>query len=358
MKLQQFYRGKRVLVTGHTGFKGAWLSLWLTKMGAEVYGYALDPLQQNGVFDLCGLERKMKDFRGDVRDSEKFGNYLLSCSPELVFHLAAQPLVLESYRDPRTTFDTNVMGTVNLLDAIRHCPTVKAAVIITSDKCYENQERIRGYREDDPMGGHDPYSASKGAAELVVSSFRRSFFSAPGTAAIASARAGNVIGGGDWSENRLIPDTFRALEKGEVIRLRNPHAVRPWQHVLEPLRAYLMLGEALVREPEKFAGAWNFGPEEEDIHTVAEVVSALIEQAGTGHWLSAAEPGQAHEAGLLTLDTEKARHLLNWKPLLSFRETISMTADWYLHYMKGHASELTESQLDKYLEQWNSERED
>jgi len=357
MELKDFYRGKKVLVTGHTGFKGAWLSIWLTEMGAKVFGYAMDPLNENGIFELSRIGRKITDHRGDIRSSDELNKYFKSSSPEIVFHLAAQPLVLESYRDPVTTFETNIIGTVNLLEAIRHCPSVKAGVIITSDKCYENQETIRGYKEDDPMGGYDPYSASKGASELVISSYRRSFFPDTGSTAIASARAGNVIGGGDWSENRLIPDIFRAIEKGDIIQLRNPQAVRPWQHVLEPLHGYLMLGASLIKDPLKFSGAWNFGPDVNDIHTVAEVVSSLTEIAEKGKWISISDPGQAHEAGLLTLDTEKARNILKWNPVLSFRETIEMTAEWYLGYAKGKVAEMTVDQLNKYMHIWKSRKE-
>ncbi|MHC1776993.1 MAG: CDP-glucose 4,6-dehydratase [Lentimicrobium sp.] len=351
--LRRTYSGKRVLVTGHTGFKGGWLSIWLTMLGAEVYGFALDPEQPDGIFLASGIGRRIHDFRGDIREPGLLEKQFSEIQPEIVFHLAAQPLVIESYNNPVATFEINTMGTVNLLEAIRKTKSVKAAILITTDKCYENREIDYGYRETDAMGGFDPYSASKGAAEIVISSYRRSFFNKPDSTAIASARAGNVIGGGDWAVTRLVPDIFRSLEKNEPVLLRNPESTRPWQHVLEPLGGYLLLGARMIENPLAFSEAWNFGPDSQCDYTTKAVAEQIISYAGTGTWKDISEPGQLHEALLLRLDIGKAMKKLGWKPVLDFAETIRFTCDWYLNYRKTDVMALTQQQIIKYQKRWS-----
>lgn len=357
MNALEIYKGKKVLITGHTGFKGAWLSIWLNLLGADVYGYALDPFHKDGIFPLSGISDKIKDTRGDIRDTKKLNEYLRLVKPDFVFHLAAQALVLESYQNPLETFEINTQGTANVLEAIRLCGSVGAAVMITTDKCYENKEQTKGYREEDAMGGHDPYSASKGAAEIIIASYRRSFFHEKGCTAISSARAGNVIGGGDWAEFRLVPDIFRAIELGRTIELRNPNSTRPWQHVLEPLGGYLLLGAKMYNEPEKFAEAWNFGPNMQDVHTVLDVVKEIISYSDKGEYKVIADPAKKHEANLLMLDIGKANRKLNWQPVLSFSETIQMTSHWYLNFRNTNVFELTKSQILQYQQKWKSRQE-
>ena len=281
---EEFYSGKRVLVTGHTGFKGSWLTLWLTIMGAKVLGYALEPNTDPSLFNVLNLQKDIDHVIGDIRDFEKLREVITEFKPEIVFHLAAQPLVRLSYREPRLTYETNVMGTVNLLEAIRQTKSVRAVVNVTSDKCYENKEWVWGYREIDPMGGYDPYSSSKGCSELITAAYRNSYFKNT-EAAVASARAGNVIGGGDWAEDRLIPDIVRSLSQGKQIIIRNPKATRPWQHVLEPLSGYLLLGKLLYEKGQEFAEAWNFGPSDSSVMTVEEIVKKSIEIWGSGSYI-------------------------------------------------------------------------
>lgn len=360
------FQDKKVLVTGHTGFKGAWISLWLEMLGARVAGLALEPHTEQDLFVLAGLHERLRDHRGDIRNLETVLRVFEAEQPELVFHLAAQPLVLESYRDPVGTFATNTQGTAHILEAIRQTPSVKAAVMITTDKCYENQEWVHGYRESDPMGGHDPYSASKGAAEVVIAAYRRSFFTKENGPAIASARAGNVIGGGDWSDYRLVPDLIRAMESGRTLEIRNPSAVRPWQHVLEPVGGYLMLAQKLLENPARYADAWNFGPLPQDIFPVRKVVDVFFRhfrnlEAGqpateTG-WRDVSDPNQPHEAGLLMLDISKAIHRMGWKPALSFEETVAFTADWYARYRKTDVLRFTQEQIKQYQELWTLRNE-
>lgn len=352
MDFLKIYKNRRILITGHTGFKGGWLSIWLNMLEADVHGYALNPQHDNGIFVASGIAGKINDLRGNIMDLNKLKKVVKDIQPEIVFHLAAQPLVLEGYKFPAETFATNTLGTVNILEAIRLIPSVKAVVIITTDKCYENREWVWGYREDEAMGGHDPYSASKGAAELVISAYRRSFFTGEGKPAIASARAGNVIGGGDWADYRLVPDIFRAIENENPIELRNPNATRPWQHVLEPLSGYLLLGANLLLKPEKFTGAWNFGPYIHDVHNVKTVVEQIIKFAGKGSWKGISSQSQLHEANLLMLDISKAMHLLKWRPCLSFEETMNMTTEWYMNYSKQNVFKLSQSQIETYIEKW------
>jgi CDP-glucose 4,6-dehydratase len=328
-----FYRGKSVLVTGHTGFKGSWLALWLNELGAKVTGFALSPNTEPSHFGLIGLKTLVRHIEGDIRDLNAIERAFELAKPELVFHLAAQALVRDSYDDPKTTFDTNIGGTVNVLEAIRHCPTVKTVVIVTSDKCYENKEWVWGYRENDPMGGHDPYSASKGAAEIVCSAYRRSFFDKEGRGphpGVATARAGNVIGGGDWAKDRIIPDCIRALSRGEPIIVRNPDATRPWQHVLDPLSGYLQLAVRLWENPEIVSGGWNFGPRTSDQITVRDLAERFIASWGKGAiHIPNTDKKAPHEAHLLQLSIEKAAFELKWKPILDSTSSIDWTVDWY-----------------------------
>lgn len=348
------YKGKKVLITGHTGFKGGWLSLWLQHIGAHVSGYALDPEFSDGIFNLTGIGKNITDHRGDIRDLSSLMKVFHAEQPDIVFHLAAQPLVLESYRNPVETCDVNIMGTVNVLEAIRSTSSIKAAVMITTDKCYENRDWIWGYREDEPMGGHDPYSASKGAAELVISSWRRSFFNKNEAPLIASARAGNVIGGGDWCENRLVPDIIRALLSNSPIELRNPNATRPWQHVLEPLSGYIKLGALLLEGNSQYAEGWNFGPFVHEVHSVQKVVETMLKMAGKGTWINRSEGIKQHEANLLILDITKAIQRLKWMPTLSFNESIRLTLDWYLNYYNKDVRELSLNQIKYYESKWKS----
>ena len=342
------FRGKRALITGHTGFKGAWLAIWLEKLGAQVTGVALDPTDQRCLYTRSGIGERIRDLRCDMRDGARVRELFAAERPELVFHLAAQALVLESYRTPIETFDVNVMGTAHVLEAIRHAPSVKAAVMVTTDKCYENRERAEGYVETDALGGHDPYSASKGAAEIVIASYRRSFFFGEGAAGIASARSGNVIGGGDRSVDRIVPDLFRAVETGTPLIVRNPGSVRPWQHVLEPLQGYLLLAARLLKEPARFAEAWNFGPSHEQVHTVRDLVETMIARIGKGEWRQADEGAKPHEAGLLMLDINKAIAGMGWEPRLSFVDTVRLTADGYTGMDGSDVLGLCRAQIDEY----------
>ena len=333
------YKKRRILITGHTGFKGSWLAIWLKELGAEVVGYALEPPSDPSNYAATGLADRINHVHGDVRDLDHLMDVFARYEPEMVFHLAAQALVRSSYEDPKTTFDTNIGGTVNVLEAVRRTDSVRVLVNITSDKCYENREWVWGYRENDPMGGHDPYSASKGAAELVFAAYLRSFFSKPACGdrqlGAASCRAGNAIGGGDWGRDRLIPDCVRALSTGETIGIRNPHAIRPWQHVLELLSGYLWLGARLWTHPEAFNGGWNFGPPGEAHMTVGEVVNRLLRAWGSGAWRDLSPPEAVHEAATLRLCCDKAASCLGWRNALSLDEAIEMTAAWYNTFYSG-----------------------
>lgn len=350
-----FYKGKRVLVTGHTGFKGSWLSIWLHELGAEVVGVAKDPVTEKDNFVLSGIGNKIKaDIRADIRDGEKIKEIFAEYQPEIVFHLAAQPLVRLSYDIPVETYETNVMGTINIMEAIRATDSVKVGVMITTDKCYENKEQIWGYRENEPMGGYDPYSSSKGAAEIAISSWRRSFFNPADYGnkhhvSLASVRAGNVIGGGDWALDRIIPDCIKAIETDEPIAIRNKKAVRPWQHVLEPLSGYMLLASKMWDEPTKYCEGWNFGPRAESISTVWEVASKLIANYGKGELKDMSDPNAVHEANLLMLDISKAKFRLSWEPRLNIDQCLYLVADWYKRYKTEDVYCLCVEEINKYV---------
>lgn len=344
-----FWKGKRVLITGHTGFKGSWLACILNEMGSDVFGYALPYKTEKDNYVLSGISSFTNEILADIRNEDQLQRAFDHFRPDIVFHLAAQPLVRLSYEKPKETYEINVMGTLHVMEAIRKSSTAKAAVLITTDKCYENKEQIWGYREDDPMGGFDPYSSSKGCAELLISSYRNSFFQNEGKF-VASARAGNVIGGGDWAEARIIPDCIRALEEGKPIIVRSPHAIRPWQHVLEPLAGYIMLAEKLYSEEKTFCSGWNFGPDMYATVAVKEVVALVIKEWGSGSWvdMSNAE-AKLHEASLLTLDCTKAREYLEWVPKLGIGEAIRYTVEWYRGYGLENVYELCAKQIEVYL---------
>ena len=352
------YAGRRVFVTGHTGFKGAWLCEWLLTLGAEVTGYALPPPTRPALFDQLGLAPRLRHLTGDVRDREALGRAVADARPDFVFHLAAQPLVRLSYEQPVETYETNVMGTVHVLEAVRQAGHPCAVVAVTTDKCYENREWPHGYREEDPLGGYDPYSSSKGAAELAIAAYRRSYFSAASSPVrLASARAGNVVGGGDWAADRIVPDCIRALQGGQTIPVRNRVATRPWQHVLEPLSGYLLLGAALSgRQPgafrfpaDRFAGAFNFGPGLTANRTVADLVQEVLRH-WPGRWEDRSDPQAVHEAKLLHLSTDKAFHLLQWQPVWPFAQTIAQTISWYRQVSADAAAapDLTGRQIAEY----------
>jgi len=345
------FRGKRVLVTGHTGFKGSWLSLLLSSLGSDVLGYALAPNYEESHFELLDLKQSIRHVCADIRDIDRLKSEVIKFQPEIIFHLAAQALVRSSYEDPKSTFDINIGGGVNLLESVRECQSLRALIFVTSDKCYENREWIWGYRESDPMGGHDPYSASKGAIELVFSAYQRSFFSSRRFFGAATVRAGNVIGGGDWASNRIIPDCVRALRSGKPIRIRSPHATRPWQHVLEPISGYLKLAAYLYSEGHSFDGSWNFGPPVGSVRTVLDVANSIAAEFYGGK-VRVEELGHSpHEAGLLQLNSDKARQLLDWETRLNFEQTIMFTSAWYKSvYFEGiNARKTSLKQIEQYF---------
>lgn len=350
-----FYKGKRVLITGHTGFKGSWLSIWLHELGAEVVGVALDPYSDKDNYVLSGIGTKIKaDLRADIRDGELMKQIFAKYQPEIVFHLAAQPLVRLSYDIPVETYEANVMGTIHVMEAIRATESVKVGVMITTDKCYENKEQIWGYRENEPMGGYDPYSSSKGAAEIAINSWRRSFFNPADYGkkhhvALASVRAGNVIGGGDWALDRIIPDCIRAIEADRTIEIRSPKAIRPWQHVLEPLGGYMLLASKMWDEPTKYCEGWNFGPRTESIANVWDVATKLISNYGKGELMDVSDPNALHEAKLLMLDINKAHFKLDWEPRMDIDQCMNLVADWYKRYQDDDVYCICVEQINKYV---------
>lgn len=350
-----FYKGKRILVTGHTGFKGSWLCIWLNELGAEVIGVGLDPYSERDNFVLSSIGSKIEvDCRVNIRNGQKIKDIFDLYQPEIVFHLAAQPLVRLSYDIPVETYETNVMGTINVMEAIRATQSVKVGVMITTDKCYDNCEQLEGYVETDPFGGYDPYSSSKGACEIAIQSWRRSFFNPADygkkhTVSLASVRAGNVIGGGDWSKDRIIPDCIRALETTKIIEIRSPKAVRPWEHVLEPLSGYMLLAQKMWENPTEYCEGWNFGPEAESVLTVWEVASAIIENFGYGELKDISDPNALHEANLLMLNINKAKKRLGWHPHLTAKETVELTSDWYKRYRKENVYDLCVEEINKFI---------
>jgi CDP-glucose 4,6-dehydratase len=331
---QEFWAGKKVFVTGHTGFKGSWLCLWLQQIGAEVTGYALQPPTQPSLFEVANVGSGMRSVIGDVRDGTALESAMHNAEPEIVIHMAAQPLVRYSYVDPVETYSTNVLGTVQLLEAVRQTKAVRAVVNVTSDKCYENKEWMWGYREDEPMGGYDPYSSSKGCAELVTAAYRRSYLDGAGIA-LASARAGNVIGGGDWAADRLIPDILRAISQNCSVMVRNPQAIRPWQHVLEPLSGYLLLAQKLYDEGLSYAEGWNFGPRDEDARPVQWIVERLTQQWGEGASWELDGGDHPHEANYLKLDCSKAKACLGWQPRWAVAQALELVIAWHKAHKRG-----------------------
>ena len=343
------YKNKKVLITGNTGFKGSWLSMILKNMGAEVLGYSLKPDTKPSLFEICNLKNEVRTVYGDIKDNKLLEETVTEFDPDIIFHLAAQPLVRLSYKDPRLTYETNVIGTLNVYEAARKCSNLKAIVSITTDKCYENKEWVYGYRENDSMGGYDPYSSSKGCMELLSSSYRRSFFEKQGIL-LATCRAGNVIGGGDWAEDRLLPDFARAVSEDKNINLRNPLATRPWQHVLEPLSGYLAIGEKLLEGKKEFAEGWNFGPNDSDILSVKDILDESIKVWGKGSYeLDKSE--NPHEAMSLKLDISKAKLMLKWQPKYNVQNAVEKTIKWYKEFYTRNIDmkEYTNSQINEYF---------
>ena len=368
MEMKSFWRNKRVFLTGNTGFKGAWMSIWLNAIGAKVYGYALKPNTKPSLYELCALKKTTETTIADVRDVARFKKAMLAAKPEIVIHMAAQPLVRESYKTPAETYETNVMGAVNLLEAVRACGSVKAVVNVTTDKCYENKEHLHGYKEGEPLGGHDPYSSSKACSELVTAAYRNSFFNPKNYVlnsklqprnsqlsshhvALASARAGNVIGGGDWAEDRLIPDIIRAALRGQKVLIRSPRAIRPWQHVLEPLSGYLTLAEKLYKSGPRFAGAWNFGPSQPDARDVEWIVKRMFRKWPEAPGYALDKGRHPHEARNLQLDSSKARRELLWRPRWNTAQAIDRVIDWTRAYQrKEDMREVCVRQIAQYIE--------
>jgi len=348
----EIFRNKKVLISGDTGFKGSWLAYWLSLLGAEVYGFALPPEHDNDHFVLLKLGKFIRHRDGDIRDAGQIKEFTAKINPEFVFHLAAQPLVRKSFHEPKLTFDTNIGGTVNILEAIRQTPSVKVAIIVTSDKCYKNNEWCWGYREIDELGGKDPYSASKAAAEIVFSAYQNSFFKEDRQGfGAASVRAGNVIGGGDWSVDRIVPDCIKALQKNEAIQLRNPDATRPWQHVLDPLLGYLTLAAQLYENPSAYSGSYNFGPDHGRMYTVKDLAEELIKVWGSGEIQVIKEDSPVHESHLLHLNCDKVHHYLGWYPKWGFKKSVEMTASWYKRIEAGEdARSVSKEQISEYME--------
>jgi len=351
--INDFFKDRKVLITGHTGFKGSWLSIWLNMMGAEVIGYALEPYTDRDNFIITKFEYKITHIIGDVRDYQSLLNVFTKYEPEFVFHLAAQPLVRESYVNPKETYDVNIGGTVNVLECCRLTESVKVIINVTTDKCYENKEWIWGYRENDRLGGYDPYSSSKAGSEIVARAYRNSFFYSEkfntNGKSLSTARSGNVIGGGDWRIDRLVPDCIRALERNEPIVIRNPNAIRPWQHVLEPLSGYLLLAEKMSEKPVQFCGAWNFGPEELSMKPVGVLTNLVVRNWGKGSWQYQTNKNAPHEASILRLDITKAKTRLGWKPVWSIEQAVRATVDWYKNYRGKDMFQFCKRHIESYV---------
>jgi len=346
----EFWNKKKVFLTGHTGFKGSWLSLWLSRLGAEVKGYALPPATMPSLFEEARVAEHIESELGNIRDLSRIEASMQAFNPDILIHMAAQPLVRLSYREPVDTYATNVMGTVHVLEAARKCPNLRSIVNVTTDKCYENQERASGYREDEPMGGYDPYSSSKGCAELVTAAYRRSFMQASGIG-LASARAGNVIGGGDWSEDRLIPDILKAFERGEPVIVRNPASTRPWQHVLEPLSGYLTLAEKLYNAPDQYAEGWNFGPHDVDAKPVDWILDRMVALWGDGAAWQLDSGSHPHEAGYLQLDITNAKSRLQWQPTWHLQQTLEKIVEWHQSWLnKEDMNTVCFNEINQYMQ--------
>lgn len=352
MKVKEFYKNKNVFITGHTGFKGSWLSLWLDYLGANVTGFSDETKSDEDVYNLSRISRRIVDERGDITERKHLKLALQEAQPEIVFHLAAQPLVRYAYENPYITYLTNVIGTLNVLDAVRSCNGVKAVIIVTTDKCYKNNEWVWGYRENDELGGYDPYSSSKACCEILVDSYRQSFFNyGAGNVpkiGVATVWAGNVIGGGDWAKDRIVPDCIRSIQAGRPIQIRNPHAVRPWQHVLEPLGGYLLLAMKLYAAPKKYSEAFNFGPGAESIVEVNTIVKKITQYYGEGSWARAENLQAVHEAKLLSLNISKSLNKLGWKPVWNIDEALQKTVYWYKYYQNTNVHDLCVEQIDEY----------
>lgn len=346
------FKGKTVLVTGHTGFKGSWLCIWLKELGTNIVGYALEPYTERDNFVVSGLEDKVTHITGDIRDFRRLSKVFEEYKPDFVFHLAAQAIVRESYINPKETYDINIGGTVNVLECCRLTDSGRIVINVTSDKCYENKEWVWGYRENDSMGGYDPYSSSKGCSELITVAYRNSFFNPidfeKHGKSLSSVRAGNVIGGGDWQKNRILPDCIRALEKNESIKIRSPRATRPWQHVLEPLSGYLLLASKMNEEPQKFCGAWNFGPYQDSIITVSEIADLIVAKWGSGSWIDKSNQEEPHETNLLSLDISRAKTYLKWSPVWDTATTIEKTVGWYKEYGRVDPYQICVKQINEY----------
>ena len=350
-----FWENKKVFLTGHTGFKGGWLSIWLSQMGANVKGYALEPHTTPSLFDVANINSLVESDIGDIRDINKLQQSIKLFNPDILIHMAAQPLVRKSYIDPVETYETNIMGSINILEAVRSCPNLKSVIIVTSDKCYENQEWVWGYREHDPMGGHDPYSSSKGCVELITASYRNSFFTNTEMANIATARAGNVIGGGDWANDRLVPDILRSFEKNIPVIIRSPNAIRPWQHVLEPLSGYLILAEKLYKEGKSYAEGWNFGPHDKDSRSVLCIVDQIVNLWGDGK-RQLDNSSNPHEANILKLDISKAISRLKWQPRWDVNIALKRVVDWHLTWIDGgNMQEECLKQIKEYQQEKSSD---
>jgi len=351
-----FWKNKRVYLTGHTGFKGSWLALWLHSLGATVKGYALESPTTPSLFNEANIAEIIESEIGDIRDLDKLQKSMVNFNPDVLIHMAAQPLVRLSYKEPVETYETNVMGTVKVLEAARNCPKLKSIVSVTTDKCYENKEWFWGYREDEPMGGHDPYSSSKGCAELVTSAYRRSFMQEKNVG-LATARAGNVVGGGDWAEDRLIPDILRAFEKDKPVVVRNPRSTRPWQHVLEPLSGYLVLAQRLYEEPQAYADGWNFGPREEDAKPVDWILNQMISKWPNSKW-ELDTNAHPHEAGYLKLDISKAKARLNWQPTWNLEQTLEKIIKWHRFWLnKEDMQAICLNEINEYMRDMNNEND-